>query len=84
MSSKNVQFWFKDLVSNKVKSMSNLKFNEIKQAYRHREVYYTTGFMIKVCCPGPFVREGGTEGRGDARSMTDCSPCFPDQGCRTI
>ena len=32
--------------------------------------------MIKVCCPGPFVREGGTEGRGDARSMTDCSPAF--------
>ena len=41
MSSKNVQFWFKDLVSNKVKSMPKLKFNEIKQAYRKREVYYT-------------------------------------------
>ena len=41
MSSKNVQFWFKDLVSNKVKSMPNLKFNEIKQAYRKHEVYYT-------------------------------------------
>ena len=40
MSSKNVQFLFKDLVSNKVKSMPKLKFNEIKQAYRKREVYY--------------------------------------------
>ena len=46
--------------------------------------FYFTGFMITVCCPGLFVREGGTEGRGDARSMTDCSPCFPEQNCRNI